>query len=129
MKKIYDKIEIDYRIKGAIQMHVKYISSDESYQKYLDHLDNEILLHFRDRKIEEANNEIDHLLNRTKENIIKYINMQFHEDISNFIRTLSKQQILDIQDCLFDYTSIEELKNSVKKTSITKYWYIKLSGA
>ena len=47
--------------------------------------------------------------------------MQFHEDISNFIRTLSKQQILDIQDCLFDYTSIEELKNSVKKTSITKY--------
>lgn len=121
MKKIYDKIEIDYRIKGAIQMHVKYISSDESYQKYLDHLDNEILLHFRDRKIEEANNEIDHLLNRTKENIIKYINMQFHEDISNFIRTLSKQQILDIQDCLFDYTSIEELKNSVKKTSITKY--------
>lgn len=96
-------------------MHVKYISSDESYQKYLDHLDNEILLHFRDRKIEEANNEIDHLLNRTKENIIKYINMQFHEDISNFIRTLSKQQILDIQDCLFDYTSIEELKNSVKK--------------
>ena len=41
--------------------------------------------------------------------------MQFHEDISNFIRTLSKQQILDIQDCLFDYTSNEELKNSVKK--------------
>ena len=115
MKKIYDKIEIDYRIKGAIQMHVKYISSDESYQKYLDHLDNEILLHFRDRKIEEANNEIDHLLKKTKENIVKDIKMQFHEDISNFIRTLSKQQILDIQDCLFDYTSIEELKNSVKK--------------
>ena len=115
MKKPYDKIEIDYRIKEAIQMHDRYISSDESYQKYLDHLDNEILLHFRDRKIEEANNEIDHLLNRTKENIIKYINMQFHEDISNFISTLSKQQILDIQDRLFDYTSIEELKKSLKK--------------
>ena len=42
-------------------------------------------------KIEETNNEIDHLLNKTKENIIKYINMQFHEDISNFISTLSKQ--------------------------------------
>ncbi len=31
-------------------MHVKYISSDESYQEYLDHLNNEILLHFRDKK-------------------------------------------------------------------------------
>lgn len=114
-EKPYDKIEIDYRIKEAIQMHDKYISSDESYQEYLDRLDNEILLRSRDRKIEEANNEIDHLLNRTKENIVKYIKMQFHEDISNFISTLSKQQILDIQDYLFDYTSIEELKNSVKK--------------
>ena len=110
-------------------MHDKYISSDESYQEYLDRLDNEILLRSRDRKIEEANkqaekankkfeeasNEIDSLLSKTKENIIKYINMQFHEDISTFISTLSKQQILDIQDRLFDYTSIEELKNSVKK--------------
>lgn len=113
-EKPYDKIEIDYRIKEAIQMHDRYISSDESYQEYLDRLDNEILLRSRDRKIEEANNEIDNLLNRTKENIIKYINMQFHEDISNFISTLSKQQILDIQDHLFDYTSIKELKNSVK---------------
>lgn len=102
-------------------MHDRYISSDESYQEYLDRLDNEILLRSRDRKIEEANkkfekanNEIDSLLNKTKENIIKYIKMQFHEDISNFISTLSKQQILDIQDHLFDYTSIKELKNSVK---------------
>ena len=61
-------------------------------------------------KIEETNNEIDHLLNKTKENIIKYIKMQFHEDISDFISTLSKQQILDIQDRLFDYISIKELK-------------------
>lgn len=121
-EKPYDKIEIDYRIKEAIQMHDKYISSDESYQEYLDRLDNEILLRSRDRKIEEANkkfekanNEIDHLLSKAKENIVKYIKMQFHEDISNFISTLSKQQILDIQDHLFDYTSIKELKNSVKK--------------
>ena len=114
-EKPYDKIEVDYRIKEAIQMHDKYISSDESYQEYLDRLDNEILLRSRDRKIEEANNEIDNLLSKTKENIIKYVNMQFHEDISDFISTLSKQQILDIQDCLFDYTSIEELKNSIKK--------------
>ena len=128
MKKPYDKIEIDYRIKEAIQMHDRYISSDESYQEYLDRLDNEILLHSHDRKIQEANkkfekasNEIDSLLSKANENIINYIKMQFHEDISNFISTLSKQQILDIQDRLFDYTSIEELKKSVKKTSITKY--------
>ncbi len=114
-EKPYDKIEVDYRIKEAIQMHDKYISSDESYQEYLNRLDNEILLRSRDRKIEEANNEIDNLLSKTKENIIKYVNMQFHEDISDFISTLSKQQILDIQDHLYDYTSIEELKNSIKK--------------
>lgn len=77
MKKIYDKIEIDYRIKGAIQMHVKYISSDESYQKYLDHLDNEILLHFRDRKIEEANNEIDHLLKKQKKILLNILTCNF----------------------------------------------------
>ena len=122
MKKPYDKIEIDYRIKEAIQMHDRYISSDESYQEYLDRLDNEILLHSHDRKIQEANkkfekasNEIDSLLSKANENIINYIKMQFHEDISNFISTLSKQQILDIQDRLFDYTSIEELKKSLKK--------------
>ena len=80
-------------------------------------------------KIEETNNEIDHLLNKTKENIIKYINMQFHEDISNFISTLSKQQILDIQDRLFDYTSIKELKNSVKSinNNIDAFYFIYLS--
>ena len=78
-------------------------------------MDNEILLRSRDRKIEEANNEIDNLLSKTKENIIKYIKMQFHEDISDFISNLSKQQILNIQDHLYDYTSIEELKNSIKK--------------
>ena len=122
MKKPYDKIEVDYRIKEAIQMHDRYISSDESYQEYLDRLDNEILLHSHDRKIQEANkkfekasNEIDSLLSKANENIINYIKMQFHEDISNFISTLYKQQILDIQDRLFDYTSIEELKKSVKK--------------
>ncbi len=121
-EKPYDKIEVDYRIKEAIQMHDKYISSDESYQEYLNRLDNEILLRSRDRKIEEANkkfekanNEIDNLLSKTKENIIKYIKMQFHEDISDFISCLSKQQILNIQDHLYDYTSIEELKNSIKK--------------
>ena len=105
-----------------IVLHDRYISSDESYQEYLDRLDNEILLHSHDRKIQEANkkfekasNEIDSLHSKANENIINYIKMQFHEDISNFISTLSKQQILDIQDRLFDYTSIEELKKSVKK--------------
>ena len=125
-------------------MNDKYISSEESYLEYLDRLDNEILLRSRDRKIKEANqkveeekqkvekanqkaeeekqkaekanNEIDNLLSKAKENIIKYINIQFHEDISDFINTLSKQQILDIQDYLYDYTSIEEFKNYLQKS-------------
>ena len=117
-----DKIEIDYRIKEAIQMHDKYISSDESYQEYLDRLDNEILLRSRDRKIEEANNEKDNLLSKTKENIIKYIKMQFHEDISDFISNLSKQQILNIQDHLYDYTSIEEFTCAIISIKEGELW-------
>lgn len=150
MKKPYDKIEIDYRIKEAIQMHDRYISSDESYQEYLDRLDNGILLRSRDRKIKEANqkvveekqkaeeanqkaekekkkaeeanqraekanNEIDSILDETKESIIKYIKMQFHEDISDFISTFSKQQIRNLQKHLYDFEEFEELKNYFQK--------------
>ena len=64
-------------------------------------------------------------MNKNRENFIKYSNdLYFHHlSVENKrIRALSKQQILDIQNHLFDYTSIEKLKNSVKKTSITKYW-------
>lgn len=131
-EKPYDKIEIDYRIKEAIQMHDKYISSEESYLEYLDRLDNEILLRSRDRKIKEANqkvveekqkaeeanqkaekekqkaeeanqkaekekkkaeeanqraekanNEIDSILDETKESIIKYIKMQLAQLVLN----------------------------------------------
>ena len=103
-------------------MHDKYISSDESYQEYLDRLDNEILLRSRDRKIEEANNEKDNLLSKTKENIIKYIKMQFHEDISDFISNLSKQQILNIQDHLYDYTSIEEFTCAIISIKEGELW-------
>lgn len=57
-------------------------------------------------------------MNKNRENFIKYSNdLYFHHlSVENKrIRALSKQQILDIQDRLFDYTSIEKLKNSVKK--------------
>ena len=114
-EKAYDKIEPDKLVKAAIQMHDKHISSEESYQEYLDRLDNEILLRSRDRKIEEANNEIDNMLDKTKENIIKYVEMRFHDNIRDFMNIISKQQILDIQDRLFDYTSVDELKNIIKK--------------
>ena len=155
-EKPYDKIEIDYRIKEAIQMHDKYISSEESYLEYLDRLDNEILLRSRDRKIKEANqkveeekqkaeeanqkaekekqkaeeanqraekvnNEIDSILDETKESIIKYIKMQFHEDISDFISTFSKQQIRNLQKHLYDFEEFEELKGlEVRTISWTK---------
>lgn len=124
-------------------MHDKYISSEESYLEYLDRLDNEILLRSRDRKIKEANqkveeekqkaeeanqkaeeanqraekanNEIDSILDETKESIIKYIKMQFHEDISDFISTFSKQQIRNLQKHLYDFEDFEELKNYFQK--------------
>ena len=128
-EKAYDKIEPDKLVKEAIQMHDKYISSEESYQEYLDRLDNEMLLRSRDRKIEEANkqlksahkeieianSEMDNMLDKTKENIIKYVEMKFHDNIRDFINTLSKKQILDIQDNLYNFTNIKELKNSTFK--------------
>ena len=121
-EKAYDKIEPDKLVKEAIQMHDKYISSEESYQEYLDRLDNEILLRSRDRKIEEANqkielanNEIDNMLDKAKENIIKYIEMRFHDNLRDFMNTLSKQQILDIQDHLYSFTSVDKLKSTIKK--------------
>ena len=90
-------------------------------QEYLDRLDNEILLRSRDRKIEEANkeielanNEIDNMLDKTKENIIKYVEMRFHDNIRDFMNTLSKQQILDIQDHLYSFTSVDEFKKCSK---------------
>ena len=120
-EKAYDKIEPDKLVKEAIQMHDKYISSEESYQEYLDRLDNEILLRSRDRKIEEANqkielanNEIDNMLDKAKENIIKYIEMRFHDNLRDFMNTLSKQQILDIQDHLYSFTSVDKLKRKEK---------------
>ena len=125
-------------------MHDKYISSEESYLEYLDRLDNEILLRSRDRKIKEANqkaekekqkaekekqkaeeanqraekanNEIDSILDETKESIIKYIKMQFHEDISDFISTFSKQQIRNLQKHLYDFEEFEELKDYLQKS-------------
>ena len=106
----------------------------KEYLEYFDWLDNQILLRSRDRKIKEANqkveeekqkaeeanqraekvnNEIDSILDETKESIIKYIKMQFHEDISDFIITFSKQQIRNLQKHLYDFEEFEELKNWV----------------
>lgn len=87
----------------------------KEYLEYFDLLDNQILLRSRDRKLEEANNEIDSILDETKESIIKYIKMQFHEDISDFISTFSKQQIRNLQKHLYDFEEFEELKNYFQK--------------
>ena len=70
-EKPYDKIEIDYRIKEAIQMHDKYISSEESYLEYLDRLDNE--------NIKFQNNSRE-TLDYTRK-IISYIELHYMEDI------------------------------------------------
>ena len=69
-EKPYDKIEIDYRIKEAIQMHDKYISSEESYLEYLDRLDNENIK-FRNNSRETSD---------YTRKIISYIELHYMED-------------------------------------------------
>lgn len=68
------------------------------------------------QRAEKVNNEIDSILDETKESIIKYIKMQFHEDISDFISTFSKQQIRNLQKHLYDFEEFEELKNYFQKS-------------
>lgn len=118
-------------------LYKEYLESEETDLEYFDWLDNQILLHSRVRKIKEANqkaekekkkaeeanqraekvnNEIDSILDETKESIIKYIKMQFHEDISDFISTFSKQQIRNLQKHLYDFEEFEELKNYFQKS-------------
>ena len=97
----------------------------KEYLEYFDWLDNQILLRSRDRKIEEANkkikemnqrtekankknenliNEIKEMIDETKESIIKYSQLKFHEDIISIsINTLSKNQIFDLLDHLYDF--------------------------
>lgn len=55
------------------------------------------------------------MLDKAKENIIKYIEMRFHDNLRDFMNTLSKQQILDIQDHLYSFTSVDKLKSTIKK--------------
>ena len=118
-------------------LYKEYLESEETDLEYFDWLDNQILLRSRDKKIKEANqkaekekkkaeeanqraekvnNEIDSILDETKESIIKYIKMQFHEDISDFISTFSKQQIRNLQKHLYDFEEFEELKNYLQKS-------------
>jgi len=120
-------------------LYKEYLESEETDLEYFDWLDNQILLRSRDRKIKEANqkaekekkkaeeanqraekanNEIDSILDETKESIIKYIKMQFHEDISSSINTLSKYQIFDFLDHLYDFKEFEELKKHLQNLKI-----------
>ena len=82
----------------------------KEYLEYFDLLDNQILLRSRDRKLEEANKKYENLINETKESIIRYSQLKFHEDISSSINTLSKYQIFDLLDHLYDFKEFEELK-------------------
>ena len=59
----------------------------KEYLEYFDWLDNQILLRSRDRKLEKANkknenliNEITEMIDETKESIIKYSQLKFHEE-------------------------------------------------
>ena len=97
----------------------------KEYLEYFDWLDNQILLRSRDRKLEEANKKYENLINETKEmidetkeSIIKYFQLKFHEDISSSINTLSKYQIFDLLDHLYDFKEFEELKKHLQNLKI-----------
>lgn len=97
----------------------------KEYLEYFDWLDNQILLRSRDRKLEKANkknenliNEIKEMIDETKESIIKYSQLKFHEDISSSINTLSKNQIFDLLDHLYDFKEFDELKKYLQNLKI-----------
>ena len=120
-------------------LYKEYLESGETDLEYFDWLDNQILLRSRDRKIEEANkkikeirqrteeankkyenliNEIKEMIDETKESIIKYSQLKFHEDISSSINTLSKNQIFDLLDYLYDFKEFDELKKYLQNLKI-----------
>ena len=106
-------------------LYKEYLESGETDLEYFDWLDNQILLRSRDRKIAEANkkyenliNEIKEMIDETKESIIKYSQLKFHEDISISINTLSKNQIFDLLDHLYDFKEFEELKKYLQNLKI-----------
>lgn len=120
-------------------LYKEYLESGETDLEYFDWLDNQILLRSRDRKIEEANkkikeirqrteeankkyenliNEIKEMIDETKESIIKYSQLKFHEDISSSINTLSKNQIFDLLDHLYDFKEFGELKKYLQNLKI-----------
>lgn len=54
------------------------------------------------------------MIDETKESIIKYSQLKFHEDIN----TLSKYQIFDLLDHLYDFKEFEELKKHLQNLKI-----------
>ena len=63
-------------------------------------------------------NEIKEMIDETKESITKYSQLKFHEDISSSINTLSKYQIFDLLDHLYDFKEFEELKKHLQNLKI-----------
>ena len=110
-------------------LYKEYLESEETDLEYFDWLDNQILLRSRDRKLEEENkkyenliNEIKEMIDETKESITKYSQLKFHEDISSSINTLSKYQIFDLLDHLYDFKEFEELKKHLQNLKILIFW-------
>ena len=78
----------------------------KEYLEYFDLLDNQILLRSRDRKLEEANKKYENLINETKESIIRYSQLKFH----------------DLLDHLYDFKEFEELKKHLQNLKILIFW-------
>ena len=70
------------------------------------------------KKYENLINEIKEMIDETKESIIKYSQLKFHEDISSSINTLSKNQIFELLDHLYDFKEFDELKKYLQNLKI-----------
>lgn len=171
--KVYDKIKADRLVKEAVEMHEKYISSEENYIEYWNRLDNLLLMNSKikqakkaeekaqefeekaqkfEEKAQKFEEQAQHFevkaqeyekqaqeyekqaqkhearaekyenkfheekiihLKRTINSINQYIQMKFTENMSEWLNQLNEEQVYKIQDRLYEFNSLEELKKVI----------------
>lgn len=133
-EKAYDKIKADQLVEEAIEMHKEYIASDEKYQEYLDKVDNDMIinskirlakmyedenkdlklqLHEKEETVHKLNEEKKAYHQRMRNNINCYVKKEFQKDISQWLDELSEEQLLKIEDHLYEVKNLDELKKLI----------------
>ena len=130
-EKAYDKIKADQLVEEAIEMHKEYIASDEKYQEYLDKVDNDMIMNSKIKlaqmyedeanQLSEENKDLKLQLHeekviynqRIRNNINRYIQKVFQEDISKWLDELDEEQLFKIQDHLYEVDSLDKLKKLI----------------